>query len=103
MDVLLEANIDAEGGLTKVFLLPEREIIKRLGRQALREIGREATFACEGIIPARGETDEEKRENLIAAWQCLINTGLAWQLQGWFGRRAAALIEEGLCKSAPRT
>jgi len=103
MNVLLEKKIDAEGGLTKVFLLPEREIIKRLGKKALREIGAEATFICEGIISPYGKTKEEARENEIAAWQCLINTGLAWQLQGWFGRRAAALLEEGLCKSAPRT
>lgn len=103
MNVLLEKKIDAEGGLTVVYQKPEREIIRLFGNQALREILREAAFVCEDVIPARGETDEEKRENIIAAWQCLINTGLAWQLQGWFGRQAAQMIEEGLCKSAPRT
>lgn len=37
-----------------------------------------------------------------AAWQLLIDTGLAWQLQGWFGRTAAALIEAGVCEPAGR-
>ena len=36
----------------------------------------------------------------IEAWQHLIDTGLAWTLQGWFGRRATELIEQGVY-SAP--
>jgi len=38
------------------------------------------------------------REQQVEAWQHLIDTGLAWSLQGWFGRTAAALIEEGVCR-----
>jgi len=32
------------------------------------------------------------------AWQQLIDTGMAWSLQGWFGRTAMRMIEEGYCQ-----
>jgi hypothetical protein len=49
----------------------------------------DAVMIAEGVIPS---TEEE----LIQAWQMLVDTGMAWQLQGWFGRTARDLIEEGL-------
>jgi len=33
----------------------------------------------------------------IELFQRLINTGMAWQLQGQYGRTAAMLLEKGLC------
>lgn len=41
-----------------------------------------------------GELDEDDTVDLF---QSLINSGLVWQLQGFYGRTAAALIEAGLC------
>jgi hypothetical protein len=45
---------------------------------------------------AEGEQEADE-ETTIAAWQHLIDTGLAWQLQGKFGRQAARMIEAGVC------
>ena len=38
-------------------------------------------------------TDEE----MISFFQELIDSGMAWQLQGHYGRTASFLIEEGVC------
>ena len=57
----------------------------------------DATMICEGVQEPPGDTPEDQEAAYIAAWQRLIDTGLAWSLQGWFGRRAAALIKEGVC------
>ncbi len=39
----------------------------------------------------------ESEEQYLEAWQMLIDTGMAYQLQGWFGRTANQLIEAGHC------
>ena len=39
-------------------------------------------------------------ENFFAAYQHLIDSGMAWTLQGRIGRQAAALIENGDCVAA---
>ena len=41
--------------------------------------------------------DEWTDEDIESAWQYLINTGLAWKLQGWYGRTANNLIAQGVC------
>lgn len=49
-----------------------------------------AIFICEGSQDA---TEDE----VIEAWQHLIDTGLVWKLQGFYGRMAHDLIEQGVC------
>lgn len=39
-------------------------------------------------------------ETYIQAAQRLIDSGLAWSLQGFFGRACQALIDEGYCTAA---
>ena len=56
----------------------------------------DATMIIEGVEP---ETYEGQ---IIDAWQLLIDTGLAWQLQGSYGRHAQALIENGICNAPER-
>ena len=50
---------------------------------------------AEGFIDAT-ETEQ------IEAWQYLIDTGLAWTLQGWFGRNAMRLIDSGIIQPPNR-
>lgn len=49
---------------------------------------------------AEGFIEAESEDQVIQAWQYLIDTGMAWSLQGWFGRTARDLIEQGICTEA---
>jgi hypothetical protein len=53
----------------------------------------DAVMIAEGVLPADKDVQ-------LDAWQHLIDTGLAWTLQGAFGRQAEFLIEQGLCHQA---
>lgn len=54
-----------------------------------------AVGLAEGFIAARNN------EEVIAAWQHLVDTGIAWRLQGFFGRHAQALLDAGVINPAP--
>ena len=53
----------------------------------------------EAVGFAEGFVDCDDEERIIEAWQHLIDTGLAWTLQGAFGRMAKSLIDAGVCTS----
>lgn len=50
----------------------------------------QATMIAEGV------DEPANRGEYLAAWQFLHNSGLAYRLQGWFGRNAQAMLENGL-------
>ena len=52
------------------------------------------SYTAVGI--AEGFIEAESEEQVIAAWQYLHDTGLAYRLQGWFGRTAQQLLAEGV-------
>jgi hypothetical protein len=56
-----------------------------------------AVTIAEGFEPAESEAQ------IVEAWQHLIDTGLCWQLQGWFGRTAMDFIRAGVCRPARST
>lgn len=51
--------------------------------------------ACAAIEGFDGESHDE--DTIISAFQFLIDTGVVWQLQGFYGRGARALINSGQC------
>lgn len=55
-----------------------------------------AVGIAEGWIDPPGDTPDEHENATIEAWQYLHDTGLAYRLQGWFGRTARNLLEKGI-------
>jgi hypothetical protein len=54
-------------------------------------------YLAVGIAEGFEESDASD-ERKLEAWQYLVNTGICWSLQGWFGRTAQSLINQGLIK-----
>lgn len=49
----------------------------------------------DAVMIAEGMQDADEATQ-IEAWQMLVDTGLAWTLQGSFGRQARAMIDAGI-------
>lgn len=54
------------------------------------------TYDCCEIIEGF-DGEERTEEEVIEAFQALIDSGQVWKLQGFYGRTAARLIDAGLC------
>jgi hypothetical protein len=53
-------------------------------------------YLASAIAEGFCEGENATREQQIEAWQYLHDTGLAYSLQGWYGRTAQQLLEEGI-------
>lgn len=56
--------------------------------------------ACAAVEGFDGEDHDQ--DEILDAWQHLIDTGACWTLQGWYGRTAQSLIERGYCQPPQR-
>ena len=54
-----------------------------------------ACSIAEGFCEGEGASEEEQ----LTAWQWLIDTGTCWHLQGWYGRTADDLVQQGIIKA----
>ncbi len=52
---------------------------------------------------AEGWLSPESQEEILVAWQILVDTGMAWTLQGFFGRAASDLLEQGLIQKGDKS
>ena len=45
----------------------------------------------------RFENGEANKDEIVREFQKMIHNGIVWTLQGFYGRYAKKLIEEGVC------
>ena len=57
-----------------------------------------AVAIAEGFHEGEDVSEEKWAQRQIEAWQFLHNSGSAYKLQGWYGRTARDLINEGIIK-----
>ena len=52
--------------------------------------------AMQAVNIAIGLQDSDNDEQYNAAWQYLVDSGMAWTLEGAIGRQAASMIDQGI-------
>jgi hypothetical protein len=68
---------------------------KKLTKKQKQQMLYNATMIAEGAM------DETSEMSYIQAWQHLVDTGVVWELQGWFGRAAHRMLSDGTIDPAP--
>lgn len=52
----------------------------------------------DAVLLIEGTVEPEHEDEVLEAWQFLIDSGVVWQLQGSYGRAAMDLINAGMCQ-----
>jgi hypothetical protein len=73
----------------------EITMTKKLTKKQKKEMLYNAIMIAEGVQEATSDM------SYVEAWQHLVDTGMVWKLQGWFGRAAVQMISEGTLDPAP--
>jgi hypothetical protein len=60
-------------------------------------------YLASAIAEGFCEGENATREQQIEAWQYLHDTGLAYSLQGWYGRTAEDLLDQGIIQDNRQT
>ena len=60
-------------------------------------------YLASAIAEGFCEGENATREQQIEAWQYLHDTGLAYSLQGWYGRTAKDLLDQGIIQDNRQT
>ena len=68
---------------------------KKLTKKQKKEMLFNATMIAEGAM------EPTPTMSYIQAWQHLVDTGVVWELQGFFGRAAHRMLSEGTLQPAP--
>lgn len=85
--------------MEKHITLVNPEAPKVMNREQLRkELARQGAPVMPDIGDLmRFEQGEMEFEEAVELFQSMIDSGVVWQLQGFYGRTAARLIQDGHC------
>ena len=66
-----------------------------MNRDEITAVPRMSVFNATMIAEGAEGYEADDQEQWLEAWQVLVDTGICWQLQGFFGRTAQQLIDQG--------
>lgn len=73
----------------------------KIWKANLEEAKQKAAYDLTGNIIAY-EQGELNNEQIVELFQRLIDNGMAWSLQGHYGRTAMELVKAGLCSKSSK-